>query len=90
MNPSPSSTHPVALVALDTPLSEALDYALTEELIGNVQFGSLVEVPLRGRTAQGWVIGFLLGPERRADTPAANRRLGGSAQRNCQVADSLG
>lgn len=58
MNPSPSSTHPVALVALDTPLSEALDYALTEELIGNVQFGSLVEVPLRGRTAQGWVIGF--------------------------------
>ncbi|CRX38481.1 replication restart helicase PriA [Estrella lausannensis] len=48
----------IALVALDTPLQEALDYSIPAELNESIEFGTLVEVPLRGRKCSGWVIGF--------------------------------
>ncbi len=47
----------VASVLLEVAIHKPLDYAIPQELAGTIQKGMCVEVPLRGRLAQGFVLG---------------------------------
>lgn len=52
----------IATIVLDAGLDKPLDYLVSQEFVGKIGVGSLVEVPLRSRTQKGIVIALKKAP----------------------------
>lgn len=69
MDPNALAFPKYASVILDLALDKSLDYGIPTELLPKVQCGSRVEVPVRGKMYQGYVVGLKETPEFTAVKP---------------------